>query len=59
MRIMGFRSKYESSKPLYIYNKLLPLEANVKLNHKIYMETDPKSAPSCIQAICCTNSSTA
>ena len=32
MRIMAFRSKYESAKPLYIYYKILPLEANIKLN---------------------------
>ena len=32
MRIMGFRSKYESAKPLYIYYKILPFEANIKLN---------------------------
>ena len=32
MRIMAFRSKYESAKSLYIYYKILPLEANIKLN---------------------------
>ena len=32
MRIMAFRSKYESAKPLCIYYKILPLEANIKLN---------------------------
>ena len=32
VRIMAFRSKYESAKPLYISYKILPLEANIKLN---------------------------
>ena len=31
IRIMAFRSKYESAKPLYISYKILPLEANIKL----------------------------
>ena len=43
---MGFRSKYESAKPFYIYYKILPLETKHKANPgKIYMETHPKSAP--------------
>ena len=43
---MVFRSKYESAKPLHIYYKTLPLEANIKAKpEKIYMETDPKSVP--------------
>ena len=32
MKIMVFRSKSESAKPLYIYYKTLPLERNIKLN---------------------------
>ena len=30
MKIMAFRSKYESAKPLYISYKIIPLEANIK-----------------------------
>ena len=32
MRIMAFRSKYKSAKPLNVYYKILILEANIKLN---------------------------
>ena len=32
MRIMAFRSKYESAEPLFIYYKILPLEEKIKLN---------------------------
>ena len=60
MRIMAFRSKYESAKLSYIYNKLLPLEANIKLNQgKFIWKLTQNQHPDCIQAICCTNSSTA
>ena len=37
MRIMAFRSKYESVKPLDIYYKILPLEANIKLNQERFI----------------------
>ena len=35
---MAFRNKYESAKPLYIYYKILPLEANIKLNQGKFIE---------------------
>ena len=34
---MTFRSKYESATPLYIYYKILPLEANIKINQGKFM----------------------
>ena len=42
MRIMAFRSKYESAKPLCIYYKILPLEANIKLNQVKFIWNWPK-----------------
>ena len=60
MRIMAFRSKYESAKSLYIYYKILPLEANIKLNQgKCIWKLTQNQHPDCIQAIYQTNSSTA
>ena len=60
MRIMAFRSKYESAKSLYIYYKILPLEANIKLNQgKFIWKLTQNQHPDCIQAIYQTNSSTA
>ena len=60
MRIMPFRSKYESAKPLYIYYKILPLEANIKLNQgKFIWKLTHNQHPDCIQDIFHTNSSTA
>ena len=57
---MAFRSKYESAKPLYIYYKILPLEANIKLNQgKFIWKLTQNQHPDCIQAIYHTNSSTA
>ena len=32
MRIMAFKSKHKSAKPLNVYYKILILEANIKLN---------------------------
>ena len=60
MRIMAFRSKYESAKPLYIYYKILPLELNIKLKQgKFIWKLTQNQHPDCIQAIYHTNSSTA
>ena len=60
MRIMAFRNKYESAKPLYIYYKILPLEANIKLNQgKFIWKLAHNLHPDCIQDIFHTNSSTA
>ena len=57
---MAFRSKYESAKPLYIYYKILPLEANIKLNQgKFIWKLTHNLHPDCIQDIFHTNSSTA
>ena len=56
MRIMAFRNKYESAKPLYIYYKILPLEANIKLNQgKFIWKLTQNQHPDCIQAIYRTN----
>ena len=55
----AFRSKYESTKPLYIYYKKLPLEANIKLNQGKFMwKLTQNQHRDCIQAIYHTNSST-
>ena len=60
MRIIAFRSKYESAKPLYIYNKILPLEANIKLNQeKFIWKLTHNQHTECIQDIFHINSSTA
>ena len=60
MRINGFL-KYESAKPLYIYYKILPLEANIKLNQgKFIWKLTQNQHPDCImEAIYHTNSNTA
>ena len=55
---MAFRSKYESVKPLYIYYKISPLEANIKQRKFIWKLTQNQH-PDCTQAIYHTNSSTA
>ena len=56
MRIMAFRNKYESAKPLYIYYKILPLEANIKLNQgKFIWKLTQNQHRDCIQAIYRTN----
>ena len=53
---MAFRKKYESAKPLYIYYKILPLEANIKLNQgKFIWKLTQNQHPDCIQAIYRTN----
>ena len=60
MRIIAFRSKYESAKPLYIYKKILPLEANIKLNQeKFIWKLTHNQHTDCIQDIFHINSSTA
>ena len=60
MRIMAFRSKYESVKPLFISYKILPLEANIKLDKgKFLWKLTQNQHPDCIQVIYHTNSSTA
>ena len=60
MRIIAFGNKCESAKPLYIYYKILPLEANTKLNQgKFIWKLTQNQHPDCIQAIYHTNSSTA
>ena len=57
---MAFRNKYESAKPLYIYYKILPLEANIKLNQgKFIWKLTHNLHPDCIQDIFHTNSITA
>ena len=57
MRTMAFISKFESAKSLYIYYKILPLEANIKLTQgKFIWKLTHNQHPDCIQA---TNSSTA
>ena len=56
----AFRSKYESTKPIYICYKILPLEANIKLNQGKFMwKLTQNQHQDCIQAIYHTNSSTA
>ena len=58
MRTMAFRSKYESAKPLYIYYKILPFEANIKQNQgKFLWKLTHNLHPDCIQDIFDTNSS--
>ena len=60
MRIMGFRSKYESAKSLYIYYKMLPLETNIKLNQgKFIWKLTQNHHPDFIQDIYHTNASRA
>ena len=60
VRIMAFRSKYKSAEPLFIYYKILPLEANIKLNQgKFIWKLTQNQNPDCIQAIYHTNLSTA
>ena len=60
MRITDFRSEYEPPKSLYIYYKILPLKANIKLiQGKSIWKTTQNQHPGCIQAIYRTNSSTA
>ena len=60
MKIMAFRNKYESAKPLYIYCKILLLEPNIKLNQgKFIWKLTHNLHPDCIQDIFHTNSSTA
>ena len=57
---MAFRSKYESAKPLYIYYKMLPLEANIKLNQGEFLwKLTHNQHPDGIQDIFHTNSRTA
>ena len=57
---MAFSSKYASAKPLYIYYKLLPFEANVKLNQgKFIWKLTQNQHPDCIEAIYHTHSDTA
>ena len=57
---MAFRNKYESAKPSYIYYKILPIEANIKLNHgKFIWKLTRNLHPDFIQDIFHTNSSTA
>ena len=57
---MAFRSKYESAKPLYISYKIIPLEANIKLNQgKCIWKLTHNQHPNCIQDIFHCNSSTA
>ena len=59
MRIMAFRSNYELAKPLHIYYKILPLEANIKLiKRKFIRELTQNQHRDCVQAIYYTNSST-
>ena len=53
---MAFRSKHESAKLLYIYYKILLLEANIKLNQgKFIWKLTQNQHPDCIQAIYHTN----
>ena len=60
MRITTFRSKYESAKPLRIYYKILPLEANIKLKQgKFIWKLTHNQHPDCIKDIFHTNSSIA
>ena len=60
MRIIAFRSKYKSAKSLYIYYKILPLEANIKLNQRKFIwKLTQNQHPDCIHDIFHTNSTTA
>ena len=60
MRIMTFRSNYESAKSVYIYYKILPLEATIKLNlGKFIWKLTHNLHPDRIQDIFHTDSSTA
>ena len=60
MKIMAFRKKFESAKPLYIYCKILLLEPNIKLNQRKFIwKLTHNLHPDCIQDIFHTNSSTA
>ena len=57
---MAFRSKYETAKPFYINYKILPLEANMKLNQGKFMwKLTHNQRLDCIQDSFHTNSSTA
>ena len=57
---MTFRSKHESAKPVYIYYKISPLEANIKLNQgKFIWKLTQNQHPDYIKAIYHTKSSTA
>ena len=59
MRIMAFKSKYESAKPLYIYYKILPLKVKIKLNQgKFIWKLTQNLHLDYIQAIYHINSST-
>ena len=58
---MAFRSKYESAKPLlYIYQTILPLEVNIKLNQGTFIRKMIQNPhPDYIQAIYHNNQSAA